>query len=361
MALNCGMVGIADAGKTTLFNALFRGRKPSGQIPGRINLGQIEVPDSRLDAIAAIVKPPKVVLTTVEIVDIPGLTKGSSKIKGGNLFLADIRQCDAIIHVIRCFDDDTVPHTEGSVNPLRDKEIIDLELITSDWVSVEKKRERLQKVAAVGDKDAKRGTEVLTALMDHLESGEPARTFNTHELDQKYIDDCFLLTVKPVIYVCNVEEASAASGNQYVEAVRPAIEKEDCELLVVAALAEAEIATLEDEADRREFLEDLGLKEPSVNKLIRAAYHTLKLQTFFTFGPKEARAWTIREGTPAPRAAGVVHSDMERGFIRAEVMKSSDFIELGSEQACKQAGKFHIEGKNYIVQDGDIFHVRFNV
>ncbi len=361
MALNCGFVGIAGSGKTTLFNSLSKGQTGASQVTGRTNLGQIEVPDHRLDALARIVKPAKVVPTTVEIVDIPGLIKGGSKIKGGNQFLADIRQCDAIIHVIRCFDDDTVPHAEGSVNPSRDKEIIDLELITSDLETVEKKRERLAKVASVGDKDAKRGGEVLSELIEHFENGEPARTFGIKDTDRKYLDDCFLLTVKPVIYVCNVDESSAVSGNDHVKAVEPAIRAENCEMLVIAALAEAEISSLDTEEDRKEFLQDLGLEEPAVNKLIRAAYNTLKLNTFFTVGPKEVRAWTIREGTHAPRAASVIHSDMERGFIRAEVMKSADFLELGSEHACKQAGKFNIEGKNYTVQDGDIFHVRFNV
>ena len=361
MALNCGIVGISGAGKTTLFNSLSRGRSMAGQVPGRTNLGQFEVPDPRLDALAAIIKPAKVVPTTVEIIDIPGLVKGAGQIKGGNQFLADIRQTDAIIHVLRCFDNDTVPHVEGSVNPLRDKEIIDLELITRDLETLEKKRERLRKVAAVGDKDAKRGTEVLGNLIGHMEEGLPARTFEIHELDQKYVDDSFLLTVKPVIYVCNVDEGSAAKGNHHVEAVRPAIEEEGRELLIVAAEAESEIARLEDEEDRKEFLKDMGIEEPAVNKLIRAAYSTLKLQTFFTEGPREVRAWTVREDTLAPKAAGVIHSDMERGFIRAEVMKVDDFLSLGSEHACKQAGKFNIEGKNYIVKDGDIFHVRFNV
>ncbi len=361
MALNCGIVGLAGSGKTTLFNALQRGPAGANQVQGRTNLGRIEVPDPRLDAIAALTKPPKVVRTTVEIVDIPGLTKGSSQVKGGNQFLSDIRQCDAIIHVLRCFDDDTVPHMEGSVDPLRDKEIIDLELIFKDMETVEKKMERMRKVAAVGDKDAKKGTEVLGSLISHLEEGKPARNFSISELDQQYLDDCFLLTVKPVIYVCNVDEASAAKGNSHVSAVEPAIKEEGSEMLVVAAQAEAEISTLEDDEDREAFLKDLGLEEPAVNKLIRAAYRTLDLQTFFTFGPKEARAWTIRKGTRAPQAAGVIHSDMERGFIRAEVMKSADFIELGSEHACRQAGKFNVEGKNYVVQDGDIFHVRFNV
>ena len=361
MAVNCGIVGLTGSGKTTLFNSLSKGRNTASQVPGRTNLGQFEVPDPRLDALANILKPPKVVPTTVEIIDIPGLVKGAGQIKGGNQFLADIRQTDAIIHVLRCFDDDTIPHVEGSVNPLRDKEIIDLELITKDLDTVEKKRDRMAKVAAVGDKEAKRGTEVLTALIEHFEEGLPARGFSVSELDQKFIDDCFLLTIKPVIYVCNVDEASAAKGNHHVDAVRPAIEAEGCEMLIIAAEAESEIARLEDEEDRKVFLEDMGIEEPAVNKLIRAAYNTLKLKTFFTEGPREIRAWTITKGTPAPKAAGVIHSDMERGFIRAEVMKVEDFIRLGSEHACKQAGKFNIEGKSYIVQDGDIFHVRFNV
>ena len=361
MALNCGIVGLASSGKTTLFNALQRGQSVTNQVPGRTNLGQIEVPDPRLDAIASLTNPAKVVPTTVEIVDIPGLTKGSSQVKGGNQFLADIRQCDAIIHVLRCFDDDTVPHMEGSIDALRDKEIIDLELIFKDMESVEKKLERVKKVAAVGDKDAKKGTEVLGALLSHLEEGKPARNFSISKQDQHYLDDCFLLTVKPVIYVCNVDEASAAAGNAHVRAVETPIQEEGSEMLIVAAQAEAEISTLEDKEDREAFLRDLGLDEPAVNKLIRAAYRTLDLQTFFTYGPREARAWTIRKGTLAPQAAGVIHSDMERGFIRAEVMKSADFLELGSEHACRQAGKFNVEGKNYTVQDGDIFHVRFNV
>lgn len=347
--------------KDNSFSFIGRGGATSGQVPGRTNLGQFAVPDPRLDALAGLVKPAKVTPTTVEIIDIPGLTKGGSQMKGGNQFLADIRQTDAIIHVLRCFDDDTVPHVEGSVNPMRDKEIIDLELITKDAETIEKKQERLNKVASVGDKDAKHGAGVLASLLEHLEEGEPARTFALKDEDKKYLDDCFLLTTKPVIYVCNVDEASAASGNNHVDRVKGVIEEEGCQLLIIAAQAEAEIASLEDPEDRQEFLSDLGLTEPAVHKLIRAAYQTLNLHTFFTEGPKEVRAWTIRAGTPAPKAAGVIHSDMERGFIRAEVMKVTDFLELGSENACKQAGKFNIEGKNYIVQDGDIFHVRFNV
>lgn len=361
MALNCGIVGIASCGKTTLFRSLAGGGATGGQVPGRTNLGQFAVPDPRLDALAELVKPAKVTPTTVEIIDIPGLTKGGSQMKGGNQFLADMRQTDTIIHVLRCFDDDTIPHAEGSVHPLRDKEIIDLELITKDWETIEKKLERLNKVASVGDKDARYGAEVLSSLMAHLEEGQPARTFDIKDEDRKYLDDCFLLTTKPVIYVCNVDEASAATGNKHVDNVKGVIEEEGCQMLVIAAEAEAEIARLEDSDDRLEFLSDLKLEEPAVYKLIRAAYKTLNLNTFFTIGPKEVRAWTVRAGTPAPKAAGVIHSDMERGFIRAEVMKVTDFLELGSENACKQAGKFNIEGKNYIVQDGDIFHVRFNV
>jgi ribosome-binding ATPase len=361
MALNCGIVGMAGTGKTTLFNSLSKGRMADTQTPGKVNIGQVEVPDPRLDAIAAIVKPTKVVRTTVEIIDIPGMVKGGASQKGAGQFLSEIRQTDAIIHLLRCFDDDTVPHVEGSVNPVRDKEIIDLELVFRDLETLEKKMQRLDKLARVGDKDAKHGMEVLGGLQAHLEDGKPVRTFEVQETDSKYLEDCFFLTIKPVIYVCNVDEASAESGNSHVDAVRPIIEREGCELLVIAAQSEAEITQLDDENDRREFLQDLGLEEPGVNKLIRAAYKTLKLQTFFTEGPKEVRAWTIREGTLAPKAAGVIHSDLERGFIRAEVKRWEDFVELGSEHACKQAGKFHIEGKTYLVKDGDIFHVRFNV
>jgi ribosome-binding ATPase len=361
MALNCGIVGMAGVGKTTLFNSLSKSRATGGQAAGKTNLGQIDVPDPRLDKLAALARPQKVVPTTVEIIDIPGMMKGSTKQKGGNQFLTDIRQTDAIIHVLRCFDDDTVPHIEGSVDPLRDKEIIDLELITKDLETVEKKIQRLEKLVKIGDKDAKHGVEVLKGLAEHFENGEPARSFTIAEADRKYIDDCFLLTVKPVIYVCNVDEGAASGGNAYTQKVQPVTEAEGCEMLVIAALAEADIAELESEEVRKAFLEDLGLTEPGVNKLIRAAYHTLNLQTFFTVGPKEVRAWTIREGMAAPQASGVIHSDLERGFIRAEVMKFDDFASLGSENACKQAGKFFIEGKNYVVKDGDIMHVRFNV
>ena len=361
MALNCGIVGLTGSGKTTLFNSFSRGRVADTQVAGRTYLGQIEVPDPRLDAIAAIAKPAKVVRTTLEIIDIPGLVKGGSTQKSISQFLTEIRQTDAIIHLLRCFDDDQVPHPEGSVNPLRDKEIVDLELIFKDLETLEKKMQRLEKLSKVGDKDAKKGLEVLTDLQRHLENGEPARSFQIQDADKHYLDDCFFLTIKPVIYVCNVDESSAAGGNQYTRQLEPVTGREGCDMLIIAAKAEAEIAQLDSDEDRLAFLEDLGLQEPGVNKLIRAAYHTLKLNTFFTTGPKEVRAWTVREGTAAPKAAGVIHSDLERGFIRAEVMRWDDFTSLGSEHACKQAGKMSIEGKNYILKDGDIFHVRFNV
>lgn len=360
MALKCGIVGLAGTGKTTVFNCLSKSKVGAGA-PKTTNLGQIEVPDPRLVKLFELAKSAKIVPTTVEITDIPGLMKGSTQIKGGNQFLADIRQTDAILHVLRCFDDETVPHIEGSVNPVRDKEIVDLELISRDLETLEKKIQRLEKIAKSGDKDAKHGIDVINSLKEHMENGLPARTYSIDDKDQKYIDDCFLLTVKPVLYVCNVDEASAAAGNAYVEEVKKAVSGEDTGLMIIAAQAEADIAELEDENDRNEFLKDLGLEEPGVNKLIRAAYNLLNLKTFFTVGPKEAHAWTIREGMTAPQAAGVIHSDLERGFIRAEVMKYDDFVQLGSEHACKTAGKFYIEGKNYIVQDGDILNIRFNV
>lgn len=360
MALKCGIVGMAGTGKTTVFNCLSKSKVGAGS-PKATNLGQIEVPDPRLQKLYELANSAKLVATTVEIVDIPGLVKGGGQIKGGNQFLADIRQTDAILHVLRCFDDDTVPHLEGSVNPVRDKEIIDLELISRDLETLEKKIQRLEKVAKSGDKDAKSGIEVISKLKDYMEGGESARTYTMDEKEKKYIDDCFLLTDKPVLYVCNVDESSAAKGNKYVEELRKIVEEEDAGFLIIAAQAEAEISELEDQQDREEFLKDLGLEEPGVNKLIRAAYDLLNLKTFFTVGPKEAHAWTIREGMSAPQAAGVIHSDLERGFIRAEVMKYEDFVSLGSENACKNAGKFYIEGKNYIVQDGDILNIRFNV
>jgi GTP-binding protein YchF len=365
MGLQCGIIGITNTGKTTLFNCLSNTKAESSNFAfssNKSNIGIVNVPDKRLNVLNDMEKPAKLIPATVEILDIPGLTKGSSTGEGiGNKFLADIRNTDALIHVLRCFDDENLPHIEGSVNPVRDKETVDLELQIKDLESVEKKIQKLERAAKTGDKDAKRGVEVLTVYKDHFENFQSARTAPVSKDDKKYIEDLFLLTEKPVLYVCNVDEKSAISGNKYVEAVKEAVKNENTELLVIAAGLEAEISELEDENDRLAFLQDLGLTEPGVNKLIRSAYSLLNLQAFFTVGPKEVRAWTIRKGMTAPQAAGVIHSDLERGFIRAEVMKYNDYIQLGSEHACKEAGKLGVEGKHYVVGDGDILHIRFNV
>ncbi|MGC9344131.1 MAG: redox-regulated ATPase YchF, partial [Bacteroidales bacterium] len=317
MSLKCGIIGIANTGKTTLFNCLSNTKAESSNFAftsTKSNMGVINIPDPRLDKIADIVKPQKVIYATVDIVDIPGLTKGSSRGEGvGNQFLGDIRNTDALIHVLRCFDDDNLPHIEGSVNPVRDKETVDLELQIKDLESVEKKMERFEKVAKSGDKDAKHGIEVLKIYKEHLENFQSARTAPVEEKDQKYVDDLFLLTNKPVLYVCNVDEESAISGNEYVEKVKENVKDEGAEVLIIAAGLEADIAELDSEEDRKEFLEDIGLSEPGVNRLVRSAYSLLDLQSFFTAGPKEARAWTIHKGMTAPQAAGVIHSDLERG------------------------------------------------
>ncbi len=327
------------------------------------NLGVVNVPDPRLYKIDNLIHSAKIVPTTVEIVDIPGLAKGASEGEGiGNKFLADIRNTDAIIHVLRCFEDVTLPHVEGSINPVRDREIVDLELQIADLESVDRKLQRIEKAAKVGgDKEAKKMAEVLHVYKAHLESFQSARTVPLVKEDQKLVQDLCLLTAKPVMYVCNVDENSAVSGNRYVEQFKEAMKDEDAEILIIAGAMEADISELDAAEDRLAFLQEMGLEEPGVDKLIRSAYKLLKMRTFFTAGPKEVRAWTIHEGETAPNAAGVIHSDLERGFIRAEVMKYQDFIELGSEHGCRDAGKLMIEGKNYIVQDGDILHIRFNV
>lgn len=365
MALQCGIIGITNTGKTTLFNCLSNTKAESSNYAfssNKSNIGIINIADPRLDKLVELEKPQKVIPATVEIVDIPGLTKGSSQGEGvGNQFLGDIRNTDALIHVLRCFDDDNLPHIEGSVNPVRDMETVDLELQVKDLESVLKKITRLEKLAKVGDKDAKRGVEILGVYRDHLENFQSARTAPVDDKDKKYVDDLFLLTNKPVLYACNVDEASAVNGNTYVDAVRNALEGQNAEIMIVAAAMEADIAELDDMEDRMAFLSDVGLTEPGVNKLVRAAYSLLNLQSFFTVGPKEVRAWTIRKGMTAPQAAGVIHSDLERGFIRAEVMKYDDFVSLGSEHACKEAGKLGVEGKTYVIGDGDILHIRFNV
>jgi GTP-binding protein YchF len=364
MSLQCGIIGIANVGKSTIFNCMSATKaEASGfSFSNKTNLSIINVPDARLFELERFQPTEKIIHTTVEILDIPGLTKSSGRSdKGANQFLSEIRNCDALIHVLRCFDNENLPHVDGSVNPIRDIETVNLELQIKDLESVEKKIQRLEKVAKSGDKDAKRGIEVLTVYKDHLESFQNASTAPVNEDDARFIADIFLLTTKPVIYVCNVDDASAVNGNKYVEKVQEFLKNENTEILIIAGAMEAEIAELESLEDRMVFLKDVGLLEPGVNKLIRAAYSLLKLETFFTIGPKEIRAWTIKKGATAPQAAGAIHSDLERGFIRAEVMKYNDFITLGSELACKEKGKLSIEGKNYIVGDGDILHIRFNV
>ena len=365
MALQCGIIGITNVGKTTIFNCISNTKGETNAFAfsaTKSNMGVVQVPDPRLYELEKHQVTDRIVHTTVEIVDIPGLAKGSNKGEGvGNKFLGDIRNTDALIHVLRCFDDEALPHIDGSVDPVRDLETIDLELQVKDLESVEKKLERLGRAAKTGDKDAKHGVEILHQYREHFEEFKNARTLEVKEDDRKYVDDLFLLTMKPVMYVCNVDEKSATSGNKYVEKVKEFLKGSNAEILVIAGATEAEIAELENNEDRLAFLKDAGLTEPGVDKLVRAAYKMLNLQTFFTVGPMEIRAWTIKKGMTAPKAAGVIHSDLERGFIRAEVMKYHDFVTLGSEHACKEAGKFYIEGKNYIVEDGDILHIRFNV
>jgi len=365
MALQCGIIGITNTGKTTIFNCISNTKGETNAFAfsaTKSNMGVIQVPDPRLYELEKHQVTEKIVHTTVEIVDIPGLTRGSNKGEGvGNKFLGDIRNTDALIHVLRCFDDEALPHIDGSVDPVRDMETIDFELQVKDLESVEKKLQRLEKLIRAGDKDAKRGVEVLEKYRDHIGNFQNARSLEINIEDRKHIDDLFLLTMKPVMYVCNVDGKSAITGNNHVEKVKEALKGTGAEVIVVAGAVEAEIAELENEADRLEFLKDAGLSEPGVDKMVRAAYRMLNLQTFFTVGPKEIRAWTIKMGMTAPQAAGVIHSDLERGFIRAEVMKYHDFVTLGSEHTCKEAGRFLIEGKNYIVEDGDILHIRFNV
>ncbi len=364
MALRCGIVGLTNIGKTTIFNCFSNTKAEVTNYTfssSKSNIGMAFVPDNRLYELEKYQVTEKLVPTTVEFTDIPGLAKGSNKGEGnGNQFLGDLRNTDAIIHVLRCFEDANLPHIEGSIYPVRDIEILDFELQVKDLDAVNKKITKIEKLVKLGEKGAKKSLDSLIKFKNHLDDFKNIRSLELNDDDILELEDMFLLTSKPILYVCNVDDDSASKGNKYVEKVEEYLKGQPTEVIVIAANLEAEISEL-DPTDRQEFLNDAGLTEPGINRLIRSAFKLLNLQTFFTVGPKEIRAWTIKKGYTAPEAAGVIHSDLKRGFIRAEVMKYHDFITLKSEATCKANGKFYIEGKNYIVEDGDILHIRFNV
>ena len=363
--MKCGIVGLPNVGKSTLFNCLSNAKAQAANFPFctiEPNIGTVNVPDPRLEALEEIVNPERVVPATVEIVDIAGLVKGASKGEGlGNMFLGNIRECHAILHVLRCFDNPNIVHVDGSINPLRDKETIDFELQLKDLESLEKRVDKVRKAAKTGAKEAVREVEMADRLKKHLEQGLSVRGFERSEEEAEWIADYQLLTDKPVLYVCNVDETAAKDGNDYVRQVAEMAAKEGAGVLHLAVATESDIIELETYDERQMFLDDLGLEEPGVNRVIREAYSLLKLQTYFTAGVKEVRAWTIGQGFSAPQAAGVIHSDFEKGFIRAEVIAYQDYITYKSEAAVKEAGKMRVEGKEYRVKDGDVMHFRFNV